>query len=551
MSLVLTSLCRTESTVCRHSTAFTRAFSSNTSKKRFRSSSHQETKQFRWKLAAAASGAVVGMVTYNYIQNKPDLTFLRKSVQAKSDPVYSSADVAQHADKQSGIWVTYQDSVYDITGFVESHPGGEKILMGAGGPIDAFWNMYAVHKTPEVLQILEQYRIGKLSRRDQKAINLNDPFANEPFRLPVLRINSQKPFNAEPPLEVLTDSFITPNELFYVRNHLPVPDFDLENFKLEVLVGGRKLALSVDEIKKKYKPVTITTTIQCAGNRRQEMSQYQNVKGLTWGACAIGTARWTGVRLRDILLDAGFDLNDNRFKHIQFNGNDKDITKSSYGGSIPKHKAMSIDGDVIIAYKMNGVDIPRDHGYPLRVIVPGYVGARNVKWLHQVVASDEESSSHWQRNDYKVFSPSTTFETADYKKAQSIQEMPVISAISTPAEGSKVESDDGVIEVKGYAWSGGGRDIIRVDVSADGGKTWKEANLVKDKPGADDSTHSWAWSLWNAEVEVTPGKKTEIVCKAIDSAYNCQPEFIGPIWNLRGFLTNAWHRISVEVEDDE
>uniref|UniRef100_H2ZCZ7 Sulfite oxidase n=1 Tax=Ciona savignyi TaxID=51511 RepID=H2ZCZ7_CIOSA len=433
--------------------------------------------------------------------------------------IFSSEEISKHNSKDNGIWVSYKDGVYDITDFVDLHPGGEKIMLASGGPIDAFWNMYAVHKTDEVLEILEQYKIGSLSPEDQKPIDLNDPFSKDPFRLPVFRINSKKPFNAEPPIELLTDSYITPNELFYVRNHLPVPEIDPDSHRISVDLGDSSIQLSLEDLKTKFKPVTITTTIQCAGNRRQEMSDFKT-KGLSWGPCAIGTARWTGARmLPGVLL------------HVTYN---HDI--------IPL-----LDGDVIIAYKMNGVDIPRDHGYPVRAIVPGYVGARNVKWLRQITVGSDESTSHWQMNDYKAFSPSTTFETANYKKAPSIQEMPVISAISVPKPGSIIDPEDGMVEVKGYAWSGGGRDIMRVDVSADGGNTWQEASLTKDDPDADDSAHCWAWTLWTAEVPVAAGK-VEIICKAIDSANNCQPEWIGPIWNLRGFLTNAWHRVNVTVE---
>jgi len=294
-----------------------------------------------------------------------------------------------------------------------------------------------------------------------------------------------------------------------------------------------------------------TTTIQCAGNRREEMSKAKTVKGLSWGLCAIGTARWTGAKLRDVLLDQGVDVSDEDFKHVHLTGLDADMTKSAYGASIPKLKAMSADGDVLLAYKMNGVDIPRDHGYPVRAIVPGCVGARNVKWLSEIVVSDVESFSFWQRNDYKGFSPETTQQTADYGKATSIQELPVVSAITDPMEGDVIEGDDDVIEVKGYAWSGGGRDIIRVEVSSDGGKTWKEAKMQKN-PLKDDSSRNWAWTLWSLDVPMTEdGDQMQFMCRAIDSSYNCQPENAASIWNLRGFMMNAWHRVNVKIENEE
>lgn len=470
---------------------------------------------------------------------------------AKSVTVYSAEEVSKHCNKESGIWVTYKDGVYDITEFVESHPGGSKIMLAAGGPIDPFWNMYAVHQNDEVLGMLAEYRIGNLSPEDlsKQKVDMNDPFASEPSRLPAFRVNSAKPFNAEPPPKLLTDSFITPNELFYVRNHLPVPQIDPENFKLEIVVGDRTVELSLDDLKK-HKPYTITTTIQCAGNRREEMSKAKTVKGLSWGLCAIGTARWTGAKLKDVLIAAGLDPNDPQVKHIHLTGLDADMTKSSYGASIPKLKALSDDGDVLLAYKMNGVDIPRDHGYPVRAIVPGCVGARNVKWLHQVVASDVESFSFWQRSDYKGFSPSTTFETADYSKATAIQELPVVSAITDPAEMDVIDGEDETVEVKGYAWSGGGRDIIRVEVSTDGGVTWQEAEMHKN-PEKDDSSLNWAWTLWSAEVAVADADNMQIICRAVDSSFNCQPENPSSIWNLRGFMMNAWHRVNLKISSSD
>jgi len=503
--------------------------------------------QSKWKKGGILTGtAALALLFYKINENK-----LYSKVYAKDLPVYTADEVLTHSKRDTGVWVTYKDGVYDITEFLDSHPGGDKIMLSAGGPIDPFWNMYAFHKDPEIIKMLDPYLIGRLCPEDlskKKATKMNDPFANEPMRLPLFRINSKKPFNAEPPPKVLADSFITPNELFYIRNHLPVPQIDPETFKIEVVVGENKLKLSLEDLKTKYKPVTITTTIQCAGNRREEMSREKTVKGLSWGLCAISTARWTGVRLKEVLADAGLDPSDKCIKHIHFNGLDADMTKSSYGASIPKNKALSEDDDVILAYQMNGVDIPRDHGYPVRVIVPGCVGARNVKWLHQIVASDVESFSFWQRNDYKGFSPSTTFETADYNKAVSIQELPVVSAITSPSDEEELEADDS-IEVKGYAWSGGGRDIIRVEVSSDGGISWKEAKLMKN-PEADDSSKNWAWTLWKAEMPVE-GSDIQLMCRAIDSSFNCQPENASSIWNLRGFMMNSWHRINVKMFEEE
>ncbi|KAB7504841.1 putative sulfite oxidase, mitochondrial [Armadillidium nasatum] len=185
---------------------------------------------------------------------------------------------------------------------------------------------------------------------------------------------------------------------------------------------------------------------------------------------------------------------------------------------------------------------------PIRVIVPGVVGARNVKWLGKIILSEEESQSHWQQNDYKGFAPNIDWDTVDFKKSPAIQDMPVTSAICSPLEGETVKiKKDGAFEVKGYSYSGGGRKTIRVDISTDGGKTWREV----DELISDDAKHprAWGWSIWKARVKVPDGvNKMELVVKAVDSSYNTQPENFSSIWNLRGLLSNAYHRVNIEVK---
>lgn len=235
-------------------------------------------------------------------------------------------------------------------------------------------------------------------------------------------------------------------------------------------------------------------------------------------------------------------------QHIQFEGADHDITGSSYGASISVNSALSSEKDVLVAYEMNGVPIPRDHGFPVRLVAPGVVGARNVKWLKKIISSKEESLSHWQQNDYKGFSPSVDWDTVDFKSAPAIQELPVTSAICEPAEGAVISADEGEISLKGYAWSGGGRGIVRVDVSLDDGKTWHVAKLE----GEDKLERAWAWKLWQATLPLPEGKNSLQICvKAVDSSYNSQPESVAPIWNLRGVLSNAWHRVNVKVEHEQ
>eukprot|EP00088_Acartia_fossae_P005735 TRINITY_DN1258_c0_g1_i2.p1 TRINITY_DN1258_c0_g1~~TRINITY_DN1258_c0_g1_i2.p1 ORF type:complete len:571 (-),score=127.97 TRINITY_DN1258_c0_g1_i2:865-2577(-) len=467
---------------------------------------------------------------------------------------FSMEEVNKHDSPEKRVWVTYKNGVYDITDFIPLHPGADKLLMAAGGSVEPFWAMYAVHlNNPVIYGMLEKYRIGNLNVSDvamqaeQNTKDATDPYSTDPSRHKAIIVNSKKPFNGETPLAILTDSFITPTDLFYVRNHLPVPEVDVKDYELEVSgLGVKDLNLSLDELKKlpKHK---IVATVQCAGNRRAEMRATRNLKGLEWRGGAIGNAEWAGAKLCDVLKAAGIDENDERLRHVHFEGLDTDPSNSPYGASIPIEKAIDPRGDVLLAYEMNGETLNRDHGYPVRVIVPGVAGARNVKWLGRIYVSDVESDSHWQQNDYKGFNPSTDWDTVDFTKSPAIQDMPVTSSICSPAGGSKVSGGQ-ELTVSGYAWSGGGRAIVRVDLTADGGKTWTQADsLVQDS--ARHPRH-WGWTVWTGKVKIPEGvDSAEVWSKAVDSSYNVQPESFSNIWNLRGVLSNAYCRLKLSVQN--
>ncbi|XP_046981102.1 sulfite oxidase-like [Schistocerca americana] len=508
--------------------------------------------------AVAIFGTTITWGVYSYIRGHQKL---RETVHAASQqlpgeyksglPEYSLDEVAKHNDKSSGVWVTFGHGVYDITPFIEQHPGGDKILMAAGGSLEPFWALYAVHKQQNVLELLEGYRIGNLSQSEKNNAmdSVSDPYAYEPRRHPALKPSSQKPFNAETPLSLLVESFITPSHLFYVRNHLPVPDVDLSTYELEVEgLDAKGLVLSLDELKTKFPKHTVTAAVQCAGNRRSEMAKVKAIRGLSWGQAAIGNAVWSGAKLADVLKAAGYKDNHPKAQHVQFEGLDTDVSNMPYGASVPFEKAIDPRNDVLLAYEMNGEPLSRDHGFPVRVIVPGVIGARQVKWLGRIIVSEEESDSQWQQRDYKGFSPSVDWDTVDFSKSPAIQEFPVTSAICTPLQGETVSLVNGKLVVKGYAWSGGGQKIIRVDITVDQGKTWHNAEIT-DEDSTAKAPHNWAWSLWKAEIPIPPRtKKVEIWAKAVDSGYNTQPESFENIWNLRGVLSNAYHRVKVNIK---
>lgn len=501
-----------------------------------------------------------------------------KDNRKKSNPlennVYNRKQVAEHNSIEKGVWITYKGKVYDITRFVQHHPGGSHtIMMGAGGDVEPFWKTYTVHEAAEVQRLLSSFQIGVLSEEDQKVISqqniMEGPYSNDPQRSILLKTLSETPYNAETPSKLLTNTYYTPNEIFFVRNHLPVPEVDLDDYRLSICSGSDKdtdnlkilAEFTLEELKTKFKPHSIDCVIQCSGNRRSDLKKLKEIKGLDWGVGAMSNARWTGVRLVDLLKYLGIQPCES-IKHFQMEGLDSDMSGQCYGASISADVAFDSNREVLLAYEMNGEPLTRDHGFPVRFVAPGVTGARNVKWLSKIILSDEESNSHWQRNDYKSFSPNIDMFNLDYKQSISIQEMPVQSAICDPSDGEKlvIKRSDQSIPIRGYAYSGGGKIIVRVDVSIDGGDNWMTARLL-DQPMNSDGTPDytnrnqvWSWTRWVLEVPIPDyilreGKgEVRVLCRAFDSSYNSQPERPETIWNVRGVVNNSWHKVRYEVE---
>ena len=528
-----------------------------------------------WKLGLGMVGGFGGSCGYSAYARQPatDVYVAPKEAGARKEGLrdFDAEEIRKHTKANDGIWVTFRSGVYDITDFIEAHPGGEKILMAAGGSIEPFWQIYQVHRESSItMKLLESMRIGNLSPKDrQKELEQAaiDPYANEPPRHPALEVLSLRPFNAEPPMDLLSQSFYTPNDTFYVRNHLPVPHVNGDKFKLKIKTNGGDLMkeLSIDYLKKNFQHTTVPVTIQCAGNRRRGMSKVRSVDGLMWGTTAISTATWTGVKLSDVLRHCGVSdsyARSNGIEHIVFDGHDGGLD-GKYGASISYDRAVDSDADVLLAWEMNGQEIPLDHGYPLRAVVPGLVGARSVKWLDSVTVSKLESQSLWQQKDYKNIGPSfldRLSASLAAKEAPPVREMPVQSAILEPEDGESVNVKDGLITTAGYAWGGGGRGIQRVDVTVDGGNSWVQASLSRTQQDSGSvrkysrtadcpSPREWAWTLWQAEIPV-PEKvdKFEVCVKAVNSANDTQPETPKGIWNLRGLLNNSWHCIDVNKQ---
>ena len=280
------------------------------------------------------------------------------------------------------------------------------------------------------------------------------------------------------------------------------------------------------------------------------MSKIKEVRGVGWGLAAISNASWSGALLRDILLAAGVREDYGGSVHVSFLGMDtvKEEKGKGYGSSIPLEKALNPKGDVLLAYEMNGATLPRDHGYPLRVIVPGFVGARSVKWLASVVVQSQESDAFFQQLDYKILPSHVDWDTPGllnhFKNSAAIQELNVQAAIFKPLDGSTIPNGT-PYTVQGYAIAGGGRRIVRVEVSLDGGASWKEAELFSiEKAYKQFSNTYWVWVFWSLRTDTFPSP-CEVVCRAWDCSYNSMPESGDKMWNLRGVMNNCWHRVSV------
>jgi sulfite oxidase len=355
---------------------------------------------------------------------------------------------------------------------------------------------------------------------------------------PELIVRKEDPFNAGMPLPLLTESHLTPNDRFFVRNHAPVPEIDEAAFRLSVGgLTGKRLEISLDEMRNIFPKSTVMASLQCAGNRRDELIEIAPIDDqISWGEEAIGNAEWGGVPLREVLSAAEVEAGGH---HVAFTGLDEVAEYGEpfgFGGSIPIDKAMS--DEVLLAYEMNGQPLPPEHGAPLRVVVPGYIGARSVKWVSDISVQREPSDNHYQARAYKIFLPHVRSDTADWSKGLMLGELSVNSAITSPANGETVSG--GPVVARGWAMAGGDRRIERVDVSLDGGETWAAADLL-------DESHRWSWRLWEIPLDLAPGEH-EIAVRAWDSAANTQPEDVRKLWNFKGYMNNAWHSISVRVE---
>ena len=349
-----------------------------------------------------------------------------------------------------------------------------------------------------------------------------------------LVVHEEEPFNAETGLAALVEGPLTATDAFYVRGHGAVPEIDPAAWRLRVQGAvERELELSLATLREALREREVTATLQCAGNRRAGLIAIRDIPGeAPWGPGATGTATWTGVALADVLALAG-PLCD--AAHVGFEGADLSAEAKPaqrFGGSIPLEKACR--PEVLLAWAMNGEPLPLVHGAPLRVVVPGYIGARSVKWLDRIEVRSSPWQGYFQHVVYRLVPEDGT---PGPGVGMALGLIALNSDVLSPADGDTVAA--GPVEVRGYAFAGGERHVARVDVSLDGGARWSQAELLED-------LGRWAWRHWRITLDLAPGEQ-EILVRAWDSSAATQPEDEAALWNPKGYVNNARPRVRVRV----
>jgi len=336
----------------------------------------------------------------------------------------------------------------------------------------------------------------------------------------------------EMPMDLLT-SWITPVPHFFVRNHMHEPSAMPDKDEWRLAVGGeveKPLTLGLADLDR-LEQHSVTNTLECAGNGRG--FQRPQVPGIQWQRGAVGNARFSGPRLRDVLQRAGRKT---AGKHVMFRGLDEAPGKvPPFIRSIPIEKAM--DGDTLIATHMNGAPLNKHHGFPARALVPGWIGAASCKWLTEIQVLAREFEGNFMKPGYQFPNqPVPPGGSINPNETHVITGLNVKSIIAGPRDGASIKA--GALRIHGAAWAGEA-DIVKVEVSTDAGTTWSLAHL-------EDDHARYAWRLWSQPWKPPKAGKYVILSRATDSQGRTQPQTAA--WNPSGYLYNAIDRIEVHVQ---
>ncbi len=357
-----------------------------------------------------------------------------------------------------------------------------------------------------------------------------------PEKRPLIMYSDRPPL-LETPRDVFT-SVLTPNDQFFVRWHMPdIPTY-IDPDKFTISVNGlvkKELMISLTDLKTKFEQVEFTAVLQCGGNSRSAFTPIAG--GIQWGSGAMGCARWKGVRLKDILDKAGLQKD---AKWIGFNGSEKAAYYET-PNFIRELELTELDDNVILAYEMNGEDLPYLNGYPLRLILPGYYSDSWVKMLSNITVTNEYKHLFFMDVAYRVPDNETESETPEKKfpKTKPIKKMNVKSIIGYPLNGDKLSLKSHTV-VRGVAFDDG-HGIEAVMVSTDAGKTWGKALLD------DGSLGRYAYRAFRFSFKPNDLGKVVIMAKAINKLGEEQPLSKDILWNHGGYKYNGIDEVTVEV----
>jgi sulfite oxidase len=342
-----------------------------------------------------------------------------------------------------------------------------------------------------------------------------------------MHVLSSRPEDLEMPLDGFKE-WITPVDRFFVRCHALTPEPpNLSDWRLKLDgVVNQSLSLTMDDLLQ-FPRVEMVAVLECAGNGRKFYEPH--LPGAQWAFGSVGNGRWAGVRFRDVLNKAG--LKDSATE-ILLDGYDVPLgTMPDFQRTVTVKKAM--DPDTLLAFDMNGQPLSQEHGFPLRLIVPGWAGDSWVKWLHRIEVLDHEFDGFWMKTAYRhPTHPVAPGTAVDPKDMIPVSDLNVKSVIATPDGWTK----PGRTRISGTAWSNGS-PVTKVDVSVDGGTSWKAATLGKDH-------RQYAWRLWQLDWTATEGKHT-LLARATNAAGQSQP--LSQEWNPSGYLWNVAQPMEIEV----
>ncbi|OIQ38260.1 MAG: molybdopterin containing oxidoreductase [Bacteroidetes bacterium MedPE-SWsnd-G1] len=372
--------------------------------------------------------------------------------------------------------------------------------------------------TPLALQDSDPF---KLFQKDKDMVVLND-----------------KPWNMEAQAHLLRDK-VTPNKYMFVRNNGLIPE-NINESEWSLTIDGESVenmkTYTLQDLKTKFKTYTYQLTLECGGNGRSEFNP--PAKGNQWTIGAVHCANWTGVRLKDVLLDAG--VKDDAV-YIGYHSADvhlsKDPKKEPISRGIPISKAM--ENEVLLAFEMNGESIPLVHGYPLRMVVGGWPASTSGKWLQRIsIRNKVHDGAKMGGMSYRVPCKSVApGEKVAEEDMCIIESMPVKSIITHPKTGAILKEKS--LNIEGHAWAGD-LEVENMEISIDFGATWKSVPVTKP-------INKLSWQHFNSKIKFPKAGYYEIWAKATDSNGISQPMVL-PGWNPKGYLNNACHRIAIKIE---